>query len=74
MSVKNDELKELQRRLDDPNTVLCDGDVAVNIDGDEVNISMRLYFCSKETIEDLASEMAEFLLKRRGLISESISP
>lgn len=72
MSV-NEGLKELQRRLDDPNTVLCDGDVAVDVDGDEVNISMRLYFCSREAIEDMASEMAEFLSKRRGLVSEGIS-
>jgi len=67
-------LKELQRRLADPNSVLCDGNVDVVVNGDEVSISMRLYFCSKDAIEDIASEMAEFLLMRRGLISEGISP
>lgn len=75
MSVSVDEgLKELQRRLGDPNSVLCDSDVDVEVNGDEVNISMRLYFCSKEAVENLASEMAEFLLKRRGLINEGSSP
>ena len=66
-------LKELQRRLSDPNTVLCDGDVAVEVNGDEVNVSMRLFFCSKDDVEGLASGIVEFLLKRRGLISEGIS-
>lgn len=70
MSV-NKALAELQKRLDDPNSVLCDGDVDVEVNGNEVNISMRLYFCSKDTIERLTDE---FLQKRRGLVSESISP
>lgn len=70
MSV-NKALAELQKRLDDPNSVLCDGDVDVEVNGDEVNISMRLYFCRKSTIERLADE---FLQKRRGLVSESILP
>lgn len=69
MSV-NKALAELQKRLDDPNSVLCDGDVDVEVNGDEVNISMRLCFCRKSTIERLADE---FLQKRRGLVSESIS-
>lgn len=71
MSV-NEGLKELQRRLDDPNSVLCDGDVDVVVNGDEFSISMRLYFCSKDVIEDIASEMSAYLLKRRGLLSEVI--
>lgn len=73
MSVDLDGLEEVRRRLNDPNSVLCDGDVNVEVNGDEVNISMRLFFCSKDEVEGLSSELAEFLLKRKGLISESIS-
>ena len=58
----SDGLKELQRRLGDPNTVLCDGDVNVDVDGDEVSISMRLYFCSKDAIEGIVSELTKSLL------------
>lgn len=73
MSVDLDGLEEVRRRLDDPNSVLCDGDVHVEVNGDEVNISMRLFFCSKDAVEGLSSEIDEFLLKRRGPISEGIS-
>lgn len=64
-------ITELQRRLDDPNSVLLDGDVDVEVNGDEVNISMRLYFCSKTTVERMVDE---FLNARRGLLNEGISP
>ncbi len=73
MSVDLDGLKELRRRLDDPNSVLCDGDVNVEINGDEVNISMRLFFRSKKDVEGLTGEIAEFLQRQRGLVSEGIS-
>jgi len=73
MSVDLDGLEEVRRRLDDPNSVLCDGDVNVEVNGDEVNISMRLFFRSKKDVEGLSSELAEFLLRRRGLIDEGIS-
>lgn len=64
-------ITELRRRLDDPNSVLLDGDVDVEVDGDEVNISMHLYFCSKATVERMVDE---FLNARRGLLNEGISP
>jgi len=68
----NDGLKELQRRLDDPNSVLYDGDVDVAVNGDEFSVSLRLCFCSKNVVEDIASDLAEFFRVRRGLISEGI--